>query len=199
MTLKPVIQIETVARPVFPLPLVLFPGGRLPLQIFETRYLDMIRQCMREQSGFVVTMARQEGFSDLGCEVAITDFGQLDNGLLGVMCVGQQKMQLFNPRQQSDGLWLADAAPVPIESAQVVDDVHLVLVDLLGNLQRHPAVSGLYQEIDHTDAFEVGARLTELLPFDLETKQALFELSDPVRRLAEIEAQVRALELRGRR
>ena len=97
MTLKPVIQIETVARPVFPLPLVLFPGGRLPLQIFETRYLDMIRQCMREQSGFVVTMARQEGFSDLGCEVAITDFDQLDNGLLGVMCRAAENAALQSP------------------------------------------------------------------------------------------------------
>ncbi|MGA1207419.1 MAG: LON peptidase substrate-binding domain-containing protein [Litorivicinaceae bacterium] len=199
MTLLPTSQIETVTCPLFPLPLVLFPGGRLPLQIFEARYLDMIRQCMREQSGFVVTMARNEGFSDLGCEVAIADFDQLDNGLLGVLCVGQQKMQLFNPRQQDDGLWIAEAAPVAVEPSRVVEETHQVLVDLLANLQRHPAVSGLYQDIDHTDAFEVGARLTELLPFDLETKQALFELADPVRRLTEIETHVRALELRGRR
>lgn len=198
MTLPPAPQIETVTCPLFPLPLVLFPGGRLPLQIFEARYLDMIRQCLREQSGFVVTMARKEGFSDLGCEVVVADFDQLDNGLLGVLCVGQQKMQLFNPRQQEDGLWIADAAPVAVEPSKVVGDAHQVLVDLLSNLQRHPAVSGLYQEIDQTDAFEVGARLTELLPFDLETKQSLFELTDPVRRLTEIETHVRALELRGR-
>ena len=199
MTLEPLFRVETMTRPVFPLPLVLFPGGRLPLQIFETRYLDMIRQCMREQTGFVVTMARREGFSDLGCEVVIADFDQLDNGLLGVLCVGQQKMQLFNPHQQADGLWLADAAYAAEEPVKPVLDAHLGLVELLRSLQRHPTVAGLYPEIDDSDAGELGARLTELLPFDLETKQSLFELTDPVRRLDEIEAQVRALELRGSR
>ena len=70
----------TVTKPLFPLPLVLFPGGRLPLQIFEARYLDMVGKCMREGDNFVVTMSRAEGFADLGCEVSIRDFDQLSNG-----------------------------------------------------------------------------------------------------------------------
>jgi len=68
-----------VTKPLFPLPLVLFPGGRLPLQIFEARYLDMVGKCMREGDNFVVTMSRAEGFADLGCEVSIRDFDQLSN------------------------------------------------------------------------------------------------------------------------
>ena len=47
--------------PLFPLPLVLFPGGRLPLQIFEVRYLDMVKSCMRENSGFGVVMLETGG------------------------------------------------------------------------------------------------------------------------------------------
>jgi Lon protease-like protein len=70
----------------------------------------MVGECMREGGNFVVTMARAEGFADLGCEVSIRDFDQLSNGLLGILAVGESKQQLFNPRQREDGLWLADAA-----------------------------------------------------------------------------------------
>jgi len=195
---EPTIQEAVVTKPLFPLPLVVFPGGRLPLQIFEARYLDMIGVCMRDGSNFVVTMARAEGFADLGCEVSIRDFDQLSNGLLGILAVGERKQQLFHPRQQPDGLWLADSAELPLERSSVVPETHLGLVELLKSLQMHPAVRGLYTEIDYTDATEIGGRLTELLPIDNERKQELFELQDPLRRLVELEADVAALQLRGR-
>ena len=62
----------------------------------------------------------------------------------------------------------------------------------------HPAIRGLYKEIDYTDASEVGARLTELLPIDNEVKQSLFEMQDPLKRLKELEAEVSKLQIRGR-
>jgi len=43
------------AIPLFPLNIVLFPDGPLPLRIFETRYVDMVRGCMREERCFGVT------------------------------------------------------------------------------------------------------------------------------------------------
>jgi Lon protease-like protein len=187
-----------VTKPLFPLPLVLFPGGRLPLQIFEARYLDMVGECMREGGNFVVTMSRAEGFADLGCEVSIRDFDQLSNGLLGILAVGERKQQLFNPRQREDGLWLADAADITMESSVEVPADHLGLVELLKSLQVHPAVRGLYGDIDYTDATEVSARLTELLPLDNEVKQSFFEISDPLVRLIELEAEVTKLQIRGR-
>ena len=185
-------------RPLFPLPLVLFPGGRIPLQIFEARYLDMVGQCMRDGEHFVVTMSRSEGFADLGCEVSIRDFDRLDNGLLGILAVGERKQQLFNPRQREDGLWLADAVDLPLEPSCVVPIAHSGLVGLLKSLQAHPAVRGLYSEIDYTDASEVGARLTELLPFDNEVKQAFFEMQDSSKRLYELESEVAKLQMQGR-
>lgn len=187
-----------VTKPLFPLPLVLFPGGRLPLQIFEARYLDMVGQCMRDGENFIVTMSRPEGFADLGCEVSIRDFDQLSNGLLGILAIGERKQQLFNPRQRDDGLWLADAADLPLETAIEVPSDHFGLVELLKSLQVHPAVRGLYTEIDYTDASEVSARLTELLPLDNETKQSFFEMSDPIVRLSDLEAEVAKLQIRGR-
>ena len=187
-----------VTKPLFPLPLVLFPGGRLPLQIFEARYLDMVGECMREGGNFVVTMSRAEGFADLGCEVSIRDFDQLSNGLLGILAVGERKQQLFNPRQREDGLWLADAADLPMELSVEIPADHLGLVELLKSLQVHPAVRGLYSDIDYTDATEVSARLTELLPLDNEVKQSFFEIGDPLVRLIELEAEVTKLQIRGR-
>jgi hypothetical protein len=143
-------------------------------------------------------MSRAEGFADLGCEVSIRDFDQLSNGLLGILAVGERKQQLFNPRQREDGLWLADAADLPMESSVEIPVDHLGLVELLKSLQVHPAVRGLYSEIDYTDATEVGARLTELLPLDNEVKQSFFEISDPLVRLVELEAEVTKLQIRGR-
>ena len=188
----------TVTKPLFPLPLVLFPGGRLPLQIFEARYLDMVGRCMRDGEYFVITMARSEGFADLGCEVSIRDFDRLDNGLLGILAVGERKQQLFNPRQREDGLWLADTMDLPLEASEEISERHTGLVELLKSLQMHPTVRGLYSEIDYTDASEVGARLTELLPFDNEMKQSFFEMQDSSKRLHELESEVAKLQIQGR-
>ena len=44
--------------PLLPLRVVLFDGGRLPLQIFETRYLDMVSACMRRAQPFGVVLIR---------------------------------------------------------------------------------------------------------------------------------------------
>ena len=62
----------------------------------------------------------------------------------------------------------------------------------------HPAVRGLYSEIDYTDASEVGARLTELLPLDNEVKQSFFEMQNPINRLSELEVEVTKLQIQGR-
>ena len=61
----------------------------------------------------------------------------------------------------------------------------------------HPAVRGLYSEIDYTDASEVGARLTELLPLDNEVKQSFFEMQNPINRLSELEVEVTKLQIQG--
>jgi Lon protease-like protein len=91
----------TAQIPLFPLNTVLFPGGPLPLRIFETRYTDMVRRCMREQSGFGVVMIQAETAAGPGPETdklartaetgtlaTIVDFNQLSDGLLGITCIG---------------------------------------------------------------------------------------------------------------
>jgi Lon protease-like protein len=80
--------------PLFPLSGVLLPFGRIPLQIFEQRYLDLVRDCMKSGTDFGVVWIRrgeevaQRGrvapdLGDYGTCARIVDWDQLPNGLLG--------------------------------------------------------------------------------------------------------------------
>jgi hypothetical protein len=174
----------------FPLHTVLFPGGPLPLRIFETRYTDMVRACMREQRPFGVLLI-QEGeeagpvatTATVGCSARIADFYTLQDGLLGISCVGEHKFQVRRVWRAADGLnmaevdWLAAEPHValPPEYAQLGSTVRRALEDLAEHYQ--------HVEKKFEDAAWVGGRLTELLPIELNDKQALLELDDPVARL----------------
>ena len=174
----------------FPLHTVLFPGGPLPLRIFETRYTDMVRRCTREQQPFGVVLI-QEGdeagpvatTATLGCSARIADFYTLQDGLLGISCVGERKFRVESVRREADGLnvgevtWLAPEPEIalPAEYAQFGDTVRRALADLAEHYQ--------HVEKKFDDAGWVGARLAELLPIALNDKQALLELADPVARL----------------
>jgi Lon protease-like protein len=174
----------------FPLHTVLFPGGPLPLRIFETRYTDMVRRCMREQQPFGVVLI-QEGdeagpvatTATIGCSARIADFYTLQDGLLGISCVGERKFRVESVRRESDGLnvgeveWLVPEPelPLPEEYAQFGDTVRRALAELAEHYQ--------HVEKKFDDAAWIGARLTELLPISLNDKQALLEIDDPVARL----------------
>jgi Lon protease-like protein len=176
--------------PLFPLHTVLFPGGPLPLRIFETRYTDMVRRCTREQQPFGVVLI-QEGdeagpvatTATVGCSARIADFYTLQDGLLGISCVGERKFLVQRVWRAPDGLnmsevaWL-DAEPeiaLPGEYAQLGNTVRRALEELAEHYQ--------HVEKKFEDAAWVGGRLTELLPIDLDDKQALLELDDPIARL----------------
>jgi uncharacterized protein len=174
----------------FPLHTVLFPGGPLPLRIFETRYTDMVRRCMREQQPFGVVLI-QEGdeagpvatTATIGCSARIADFYTLKDGLLGISCVGDRKFRVESLRREADGLhvgeveWLAPEPEVvlPGQYAQFGETVRRALKELAEHYQ--------HVEKKFDDAAWIGARLTELLPISLNDKQALLELADPVERL----------------
>src|SRR5271163_1164278 len=98
----------------FPLNIVLFPEGPLPLRIFETRYVDMVRSCMREDRRFGVALIKEgaevgpaETF-DVGTMAKIVDFHQLSDGFLGLSCVGEQRFRIRSRSRQLDGLNLAE-------------------------------------------------------------------------------------------
>jgi hypothetical protein len=99
---------EAAPLPLFPLHTVLFPGGPLALRIFEPRYLDMVRRCMKEHKSFgVVTIfeGAEAGavarLATLGTCARIVDFDPLPDGLLGITCIGEERVRILRRWQQS--------------------------------------------------------------------------------------------------
>ena len=182
----------------FPLDTVLFPGGPLPLRIFETRYVDMVRRCMREEAGFgVVRIAAgpEAGgvaeFSRVGTEARIVDFSRLDDGLLGIRCLGQQRFRVVESWRQEDGLNVGLVEDLPPEPTIVVPSDFTFMADVLRGIlpELGELYSGLPQRFE--DAAWLGHRLSELLPLATADKQALLEMNDPLERLAAIGPAIR--------
>lgn len=192
--------------PLFPLPLVVFPGGRLPLKIFEPRYVDMIGRCMREEAGFGIVMIRKgqqvmqgrdaalPSICTVGTYMRIIDFDRRDDGLLSIMVEGDVKVKIRDNSSQDDGLMLGDVEFLPLDEDLPVPEALDHLGTLLERFAEHEMVQQLGITINYESAAEVGARLTELLPCPDLVKQFLFELADPVERLEQIDQVVREMQ-----
>lgn len=188
--------------PLFPLNTVLFPGGLLPLRLFEARYIDMIRACMRQQSGFGVVLIREGSevgnspvrICDVGTYARIVDFSQLDDGLLGIIILAERRFRINKVRAQKDGLHLAhiewlqpeDAAPVPEEFLPLVSMLKQALPQL-GEMHRHFAMN-------YDDAAWVAGRVLEILPLQLSDKQLCLEMDGALRRLEQLKPLLRAVK-----
>lgn len=187
--------------PLFPLNSIVLPRGRIPLQLFEPRYIDMLTRCLKEDRGFVVVLLREgletkkeAAFYDIGTYVRIIDFQQLDNGLLGITVEGQGKVSVVRSWQEADGLNLGDVECLMDEADCKVPERYTELPSVLRALFRHPVIRDLDMEVDYEDARDVGWRLTELLPLDKQEKQRLVELQDPLERLSRLQTLLEALE-----
>ena len=187
--------------PLFPLSTVLYPQGPLPLRIFETRYVDMVRRCMKADSGFGVVLivrGREAGAAEvtaaIGTEARIVDFDQLEDGLLGLTCIGQQRIRVTRAWQQSDGLNLAEVEDLPAdESVPVPTDC----AELRAVLEKvWPELARPYAHVPpkFDDAGWVANRLAELAPLDPAVRQSLLEASDPLERLRVLAPLIRVRE-----
>ncbi|HEU5137055.1 MAG TPA: LON peptidase substrate-binding domain-containing protein [Steroidobacteraceae bacterium] len=181
---------ETSVIALFPLHTVLFPGGPLPLRIFETRYTDMVRRCMREQAPFGVVLI-QEGeeagevatTATVGCTARIADFHTLHDGLLGISCVGDRKFRVLRVWRASDGLNMGEVSWLAAERELVLPERYGHLATTVRRALEDLSEHYEYIEKKFDDAAWISARLTELLPIELADKQALLELDDPIERL----------------
>lgn len=174
----------------FPLGVVLFPGGLLPLRIFEPRYLRMVAECLREQRPFVVAAivagteaGRAATAADSGTLAHIIDWEQGDDGLLELLCEGGQSVAIGDVEIERDQLARASVTPLPPTVGGAVPAELRWLQTLLQELLQK--VGAPYDRLDvaDPDADRVSARLIELLPLPLAEKQALFEIRDGVARL----------------
>jgi Lon protease-like protein len=185
----------TSELPLFPLDTVLFPGGPLRLRIFEPRYLDMVRRCLKTSGtfGVVLILEGEEAgeavsVAGSGTSARVVDFDTLPDGLLGIDCLGEQSFRVVRRWQQEDGLNLAEVESLPDDTpcALPADLAHLgeLLRELLPQLgERYAHVVARYE-----DAGWVANRWAEVLPLTAAEKQQLLELADPLARLAQVAA-----------
>lgn len=176
--------------PLFPLNTVLFPGGLLPLRIFEQRYLEMAKTCLRDGSPFGVCLIRDGGevgapatHEELGCLAHIKQWDMQQLGLLQLVAQGGERFRVLARRVRADGLILADIellaggadTPIPHKFDGCRQLLERIVAEHGERLFAKPFL------LD--SSAWVGARLAEVLPLPVAARQKLLELDDSVQRL----------------
>lgn len=187
--------IELPRSPLFPLKTVLFPGGLLALKVFETRYLDMVSECLRERQPFGVVALRSGDevgadagveFEDVGTLAELIDVDGEQPGILHLRCRGTQRFRLRDPKRASDGLWSAHAETIEDDElcapAAAVAATVRGLETALAALEAR-GLTPLLRPCHWDDAGWVANRWCEILPLSLAAKQRLMALPDAQLRL----------------
>ncbi len=168
---------------------MLFPGGPLPLRIFESRYIDMVSERMKSDSPFGVVLIKdgaEAGYAstyEVGTLARITDFYQGSDGLLGITAQGGQRCRLISNERQPDGLNIGEVELIEAEEPLSLPDEYRALPKILANVMDD--LGRLYESHDRSydDAVWVTYRFLEILPIDLRQKQLSLESSDTGARL----------------
>lgn len=180
--------------PLLPLGTVLFPGGVLPLRIFEVRYLDMVGKCQKAGAPFGVIALTHghevrhpgatEEFSAVGTLATIDKFEQVQPGLLNIRCEGTQRFRILRSGQLKHGLWMADVERLPDDQRLSVPDDLKIAVHTLVKLTDALAERGVVAQPEQLDDCGwVANRWCELLPLPVSTRQQFLELDSPLIRL----------------
>lgn len=179
--------------PLFPLHTQLLPEQRLDLQIFEPRYLQLVKDCLRSESSFGVVMIREGAevvrtsadipqVFGVGVSAKIVDWGSTDTDLLAVTVQGESKFKLLETEVDGAQLMRAQVDWLPAEPLADIPVQHGTLLSLLQQLRQHPSTVRL-QLPDVTDARQLGWQLSQLLPLENPLKIDLLAMDDPLLRL----------------
>ena len=184
--------------PIFPLRTMLFPDSRLPLRIFEPRYIDMVSKCMKDSLEFGVILSRESNDPkmfetyNIGTMAKIIDWEQGNDGLLGITTIGTNKFKLLGMNKREDGLNIGDVEIIEREGDFKPTENFSNLVSLLKAILDD---INLYN--DDEKKFEsaswVSFRFAEILPLKLEDKQKCLEIDDPIIRLNYLEPLIRMI------
>ena len=186
--------------PLFPLDTVLFPDGYLPLQIFEVRYLDMIKRAVAAGTGFgVVSLVegnevrlpgREETLAGVGTLAAIGAFAAPMAGLMQIACSGGARFRILSSERLKTGLWMAEVMPIePDQTVPVpaeLEDAAAALGSLIRTLQHEEvalAEMPLQPPFRLDECGWVANRWAELLPLSTDEKLRLLVLDNPLLRL----------------
>ena len=176
--------------PLFPLNTVVFPEGVLPLRIFEPRYLDMVRDCMRNSHGFGVVLLKKGKESGQAIDIfntgtlcVISDWETLPDGFLGITAKAEKRILISSTHIESNKLLVASVEELEQEPdpslPQEFDFMQKILQRIIAEVgEPYSSLPACYDK-----AGWVSSRLTELLPLQLYIKQRLLEIDDHIVRL----------------
>jgi Lon protease-like protein len=191
---------EPAWLPLFPLDTVLFPGGVLPLKVFEARYIDMVRDCMKRDAPFGVVRiksGKEVGAAArpdrVGCLAHIVEWDMPTLGLLMLQTSGSQRFRILETRVLADQRiearveLIADDidAPPSAELAACAKALETVIDDI-NTAARASGESGFSPfpaELRFDSACWVANRWCEILPISTTARQKLLELGDAESRL----------------
>jgi Lon protease-like protein len=179
----------------FPLPTVLLPGATLGLRVFEPRYLDLVRDCGREGSGFGICLLLADAGGESGVatpaawgtEARIEDFGSGDDGLLTLRVRGCRRFRVQRTRVRSNGLVIGEVQWREPDPDDELRPEHALLGMLLQRILdqaggEHAGAAAARFD----DAAWVGWRLAEWLPLSDLQRQQLLQEDDPHARLGNL-------------
>ena len=184
--------------PIFPLRTILFPDSKLPLRIFEPRYIDMVSRSMREDSEFGIILSRESTDPkmfetyDTGTLAKIIDWDQGGDGLLGITTLGTQKFRLKELNKQEDGLNIGSIERIEKEGDYKPLKEFTHLVELLQAILDDVNIYN-DNEKRFDSASWISYRFAEILPLRLEDKQKCLEIDDPIIRLNFLEPLIKMI------
>jgi Lon protease-like protein len=187
--------------PIFPLNAVLFPGGLLPLRVFEPRYMDMTRDCLKQSRPFGVCLIHEGSEvgapavpEPVGCLASILDWDMQQLGILNLKTRGGQRFRILESEAGAQGLISASIDLIAPDESHAIPEEYAACVRLVEMVVADQGKPVFAEPHAFDDAVWVGYRLSEILPVPLLAKQKLLELTDSLARLAILQ---RFLESRG--
>jgi uncharacterized protein len=187
---------EPAPLPLFPLKTVLFPGGVLPLKVFEQRYVVMTKACLQDDKPFgVCLLTRGEevaspatastgvAFAPIGTRARITSWDMPQLGILHLRTEGQARFQVQSHAVAEDGLVVGQVIDLAPEPTVALAAAFKPLANLLELLINRVGKENFPADLVLTDASWVGYRLAEILPLPLPIKQSMLEINDSEVRL----------------
>jgi uncharacterized protein len=190
MGLQAMHKMTTLTLPLFPLGTILFPGGLLPLKLFEQRYLEMGKACLRDELPFGVCGIRrgtEVGAPatpfEVGCIAKIIHWDMPQLGILHITAHGAERFRVLSHHTQADGLLIGEVEPIATDPPQAIEPEFFGCAEVLKAIVQGVGEQHFHAPLQFDDATWVSNRLAEVLPLPLAEKQPLLELCDTSARL----------------
>ena len=182
-------SLDPFELPIFPLNAVLFPGGLLPLRIFEQRYMDMIKACLKNNRSFGVALIKDGSETgaatteEVGCVATVIDWDMQELGILNVKALGVERFVIAETWILDSGLMMAKVNRVSAEPATALATKNQSCAQILQQIIERLGTENFNNPLAYDDAVWVSYRLAEVLPLKLLAKQQMLEMNDPAMRI----------------